>query len=101
MKLHDISTEQALIGSILIEGNKLFEEIIGILDETDFYKTSHSIIFKCISGLFKRNKGIDLVIVTEELNKTNLLEGTCLRIFINKSGSFCHFGLFNETVESR
>ena len=73
MKLYDISTEQALIGSILIEG-KLFEEIIGILDETDFYKESHQIIFSTISKLFKKNKGIDLVILTEELNKTNLLE---------------------------
>ena len=73
MKLYDISTEQALIGSILIEG-KLFEEIIGILDETDFYKESHQIIFSTISKLFKENKGIDLVILTEELNKTNLLE---------------------------
>ena len=74
MRLYDISTEQALLGSILLEGNKSFEELTGIINETDFYKKSHQTIFRCFSGLFRDNRGIDLVIVVEELNKINSLE---------------------------
>ena len=52
MKLYDVSTEQAIIGSIVIEGNKLFSEIIGILDKNDFYKTDNQNCYKVLHTMF-------------------------------------------------
>jgi len=74
IKLYDISTEQAILGSLLLEGNKLFESVIGILDKNDFYKKSHQTIFGTISKSFEKNKGIDLVTITERLNEADSLE---------------------------
>ncbi|GAI98001.1 unnamed protein product, partial [marine sediment metagenome] len=45
-----------------------------ILKPEDFYKKSHQIIFKCILELFEKSSGVDLVTLTEELNRVNLLE---------------------------
>jgi len=69
----NISAEQAALGSMLLQEDAILHGV-DILRPEDFYKKSHQIIFKCILELFEKSKGVDLVTLTEELNRINLLE---------------------------
>ena len=73
MKLYDISTEQAIIGSIAIEGNKLFSEIIGVLDKNDFYKTDNQNCYKILHTMYNEKIPIDLATIAEYLGKEKTL----------------------------
>jgi len=68
-KMYNISIEQIVIGCVLKGGNKLFEEIIGILDEKDFYKSDHQRYWKILQDMYKKKIPIDLVTVAEYINK--------------------------------
>ncbi len=65
--------EVAVLGSMLIE-----EEAIGLgieaLTPDQFYKEEHKKIFQCVLGLFNENKAVDLVTLTDRLDKEGTLE---------------------------
>ena len=50
------------------------ESNVDILRPEDFYKKAHQNIFKCILELFEKSRGVDLITLTEELNRKNILE---------------------------
>ena len=69
----NISAEQAAIGSMLLQEDAILRTV-EILKPEDFYRKSHEIIYRCISELFDKNNGVDLVTLTEELKRKDLLE---------------------------
>jgi replicative DNA helicase len=69
----NISAEQAALGSMLLQEDAILHGV-DILRPEDFYKKAHQNIFKCILELFEKSRGVDLVTLTEELNRKNLLE---------------------------
>ena len=69
----NIEAEESLISSILVDNSALLE-IIEILAPEDFYRSAHQNIFSSIISLFERNEPIDLITLSNELKKNNLLE---------------------------
>ena len=69
----NISAEQAALGSMLLQEDAILHGV-DILRPEDFYQKAHQNIFKCILELFEKSRGVDLVTLTEELNRKNLLE---------------------------
>jgi len=67
----NISAEQAALGSMLLQEDAILHGV-DILRPEDFYKKSHQIIFKCVLELFEKSRAVDLVTLTEELNRINL-----------------------------
>ena len=69
----NLDAEVAVLGSMMIE-----EEAIGQGVETlapeHFYKDSHKKIFQCVTNLFSENKAIDLLTLTDSLEKEGTLE---------------------------
>lgn len=65
--------EEAVVGSILIDKNAMFEAV-EIINENVFYKERHKIIFEAANNLFKKNNPIDLLTVSSELKKMSKLE---------------------------
>ncbi len=69
----NLEAEQAVLGSMLLE-----DEAVGraaeLLEESAFYKDSHRKIFSALLSLYKTNVPVDLVTITDELKKHNLLE---------------------------
>lgn len=65
--------EMAVLGSMLLEENAV-SEAVELLDESVFYKDVHKKIFTVVIQIYEQNKPIDLVTVTEQLKKKNLLE---------------------------
>ena len=69
----NLEAEMAVIGSMLLD-----EEAISIAVETlgseSFYKDSHRKIFEAILELYNTNKPVDLITLTNELKRINVLD---------------------------
>jgi replicative DNA helicase len=70
---HSIEAEQSVLGGLMLVNN-VIDDVIGVINESDFYTKQHQIIFSAILTLSKNNKPFDLVAVVAELNNTGLLE---------------------------
>ena len=63
---HDISAEESVIGSVLINGESL-TRITGFLRPTDFYSQRNRLCYEACLALFERSGAINQVTVAHEL----------------------------------
>ena len=68
-----IEAEQAVLGAILIE-NEVMPFVLEIINEKDFYRETHKVIFNAMMSLYSKNEAIDMVTLTEVLRKEDKLE---------------------------
>lgn len=66
--------EEAVLGAIMLEKDKLAEVLEIIQSEDCFYVDAHQKIYAGIRRLFDKGMPVDLLTVTEELRKSNELE---------------------------
>lgn len=70
---HNIEAEQSVLGCCLLDDNAVLA-IMEALVPDDFYTESHKTIFECMQNIYKVNKPIDYVTLTDELERRDLLE---------------------------
>jgi replicative DNA helicase len=68
-----IDTEQALLGSILIDP-EVYIQIEGILAANDFYRDTHRIIYEVIEYLANHQEAVDFITICEELDRRDKLD---------------------------
>jgi replicative DNA helicase len=93
----NIEAEMATIGAMLINETAI-AEVMEIVTEDYFYKEEHKIIFESIISLFDTRKKVDILTVSEDLNKKRLLEKTggssylaTLADFVPTSANVLHY----------
>ncbi len=69
----NLEAEMAVLGSMLLEEDALVRAA-ELLEEPAFYKEAHRRIFSAILTLYKEHVAVDLVTLTDELKKHNLLD---------------------------
>ena len=69
---HSLEAEQALLGCLLLDPKIQFE-IVSTIDKEDFYAESHKYIFSAMQDLVNRNQAVDLVTLTDALEKSGTL----------------------------
>jgi replicative DNA helicase len=69
----NIEAEMATLGSMLLDAD-VIPEILEVINEEDFYKEEHKILFATILILFDTRKKADILTVSEDLNKKKSLE---------------------------
>jgi replicative DNA helicase len=69
---HNLEAEKSLLGSILLDREALVK-ISDIVTPDDFYKESHGMIYDAMLRLFERRSPVDLITLTEELEKSKEL----------------------------
>jgi replicative DNA helicase len=69
----NLEAEQSVIGAILLD-NEAVAAAIEHLNPQDFYKDSHKKIFIAMLDLYEKNEPIDLITLTEQLSRKELLE---------------------------
>lgn len=62
-----LESERSLLGSLLIDRDSVIK-ISDIISRADFYDDNHGVIYEAILELYKKNKPIDLVTVSEALS---------------------------------
>ena len=70
---HNVEAEQALLGCLMLDQN-VQNDILSSLSEDDFYSEANRFIFGAMDSLVRSNKVIDLVTITDELEKEGNLE---------------------------
>lgn len=70
---HNIASERAVLGSILINPDKIVT-VSEYLKSDDFYNPSNRLLFKIMQGLFERGEAIDTLTIKSELEVNDDLE---------------------------
>ncbi|RJS93815.1 replicative DNA helicase [Salinisphaera sp. Q1T1-3] len=70
---HSTEAEQSVIGGLLLS-EKAWDDIAGAVNEEDFYREDHRLLYRGLADLADRGQPRDLVTLTEWLRNTDLLE---------------------------
>lgn len=70
---HSTEAEQSVLGGLLLE-NSAWDRIADIMDENDFYRYEHRLIFRAIKNLVELSRPADIITVQEELERREELE---------------------------
>lgn len=68
-----IEAEQSVIGSMIIDKTAI-AQVAEKLEEGDFYRDGHKVIYKSIIEMYKKDMAVDLVTLLEYLKATDSLE---------------------------
>jgi replicative DNA helicase len=69
----NIDAERSTLGSMMLE-KEAIEKGIEILKADDFYREAHRVIFEVIIHLSNKGEPIDIITVSEELTRRNMLD---------------------------
>ena len=69
----DLESEKALLGSLLLSSEALFE-ITDIINHESFYASKHQIIYETIEGLVNKKEPVDILTVSAELRSKKEFE---------------------------
>jgi replicative DNA helicase len=69
----NLEAEMAVLGSMLMDEDAL-SVAIETLDPDSFYKDSHKKIFQAMVDLYSANRAVDLITLTDELKRNNILD---------------------------
>ncbi|MCY4483629.1 MAG: replicative DNA helicase [Spirochaetaceae bacterium] len=70
---HNIDAEVATIGALLLDPEAL-STVLRYLRADDFYRAAHRKVYQSILALFDRNEAIDLITLSDELNRIGELD---------------------------
>ncbi len=99
-----IEAEQSVLGSILIDRDAVIE-VAEFLKPEDFYRQAHGRIYAVVLGLFEKREPIDIVTVSEALERTGDLESIGGRAYLgtltNQTPTAVHATQYARIVERK
>lgn len=69
---HSIEAEQSVLGGLLLDETG-WDKVTGLVEEHDFYRYEHRLIFNAIKSLAEQNRPADVITVEEVLQRQELL----------------------------
>lgn len=101
---HNLDAEMSLLGAILID-EEVLADVIDKLKSDDFYEKRHQLIFAAMMRLFERHRPIDLLTLSDELEKKDQLEhvggSSYLTELTNYVPTAANAGTYAELVAQR
>ncbi len=99
-----LDLEEAVLGAIMVEKDAVIS-ILDVLKPESFYKESHQTIFRTIIDLSTRLEPIDLLTISEELRKKNLIDEVGGPIYLaqltSKVGSAAHLEFHAKIIAQK
>ncbi len=99
---HSIDAEEAVLGSILINPDALFD-VAAFLEKDDFFILRHGMVWEAIRAVHERGESIDNLTVTEELRLRKQLDQVGGPAFItylmNNTPTHIHAETYGHMVE--
>ena len=99
-----IEAEQSVLGAVLIDRDTMIE-IADFLKPEDFYRQAHARIFAVMLDLSERREPIDIVTVSEALERSGDLEGIGGRAYLgnlsNQTPTAVHAAQYARIVERK
>jgi replicative DNA helicase len=85
---HDIDAEEAVVGSLLIDGAAIYKVTI-LLQQSDFYSERNLWIYGACLSLHQRNEAINQITVAQELDRQGKLEACGGAAYLSHLISIC------------
>lgn len=70
---HSVEAEQSVLGGLLLD-NSAWDKIADLINEGDFYRQDHRLIYRHISLLIGRNAPADVITISESLESSQELQ---------------------------
>lgn len=100
----NVEAEQATLGAILLDPDAIIK-VADILIPPDFYRPDHATIFGCMLELYEDRLPIDLVTLTDRLEKKKKLKqvggAAYLTNLVNAVSSSAHVAQYAEIVQQK
>ena len=87
---HSLEAEQAVLGGLMLD-NATWDQVADCLDENDFYRNDHRLVFRAIRRLAEDSKPFDLLTLAEWLENNKQLED---------AGGFAYLGVLAHDTPS-
>ena len=81
--LYSVEAEMSTLGAMLLS-ERAAEEIVTILQEDDFYRPSHRLVYRAMKALIAGHKPIDPVTLREELKSRGDLANVGGQEYLNE-----------------
>ena len=98
---HDLDSEKAVLGSILIDRDAL-GEVSDFLAPGDFYRQAHAWVYRAMLAIAERSEPLDVVTVAAELERAGDLEtvggASFLSILGNETPTAVHVAQYGRIV---
>ena len=72
---HSLEAEQSVLGAMILD-KEAINTAIEMIRPYDFYRQANKEIFEAILTLFNKNEPVDLITLSEELKRRDVLEHT-------------------------
>ena len=99
-----LEAEQSVLGAILIDHDAVIE-VAEILRPEDFYRQAHGRIYRAMIELFERREPVDVVTVSEALERAEELEAIGGRAYLsslsNQTPTAVHVEQYARIVERK
>src|SRR5574341_97390 len=70
---HSLDAERCVLGSIILENESLYQ-VLDLIGGDDFYSEAHRILYDRFIELITNSRGVDLVLLKEELSRSGELD---------------------------
>jgi len=101
---HSIEAEHAVLGSLMLDG-MAWEKVAELVQEKDFYRYDHRLIFRVIAELADENQPHDALLVAEMLRHRGLLDDagglSYLGEIVKNTPSATNVAAYSEVVRER
>ncbi|WP_288444817.1 DnaB-like helicase C-terminal domain-containing protein [uncultured Pantoea sp.] len=89
---HNLDAEQAVLGGMMIDGGEeRSQKVLAMLKPESFYHKTHGALFDVMRELLKRSQPIDLLTVSDEMERRGALE---------QSGGFAYLAEMSKNTPS-
>jgi replicative DNA helicase len=101
---HSIEAEQSVLGGLMLD-NHAWDKVVDIIQEKDFYRPDHRLIFRVLSEMARRNSPFDVLTVAEALKAIHQLENAGGELYLfelsNNTPSVGNISAYAEIVRER
>ena len=101
---HSVEAEQSVLGGLMLD-NQAWDKVVERLQETDFYRPNHRLIYRVLSELARRNSPFDVLTVADALKNINQLENAGGELYLfelsNNTPSAANISAYAEIVRER
>ncbi len=78
---HSIEAEQSVLGGLMID-NQAWDKVVEIINENDFYRGDHKVIFQAMMNLTAKDQPLDVLTVTEALKNIASLDNAGGEVYL-------------------
>ena len=100
----NMEAESAVLGAVLVNKDAM-DKVAEIIDDQDFYRHDHQIIYRAVLRLYEKRSPIDLVTLTNELDNLKQLDevggAAYLANLVNTVPTSLHVDRYAEIVKQK